>query len=303
MKLVQFFMGVLLVLTACSKTPQNPVINPSAGGQASLADSKLGCTEDQCGPKPAVANVICADGKTMAGPRACEKQATGGCGWTMVTCPIGKDGCTLAECGPEPLSANTTCPDGKTVAGPGACEPQKDGSCGWTMVSCPVTAPPSNTACEEKECGPRPLASNTTCPDGKTVAGPGSCIRQQDGRCGYQIVTCPPPAQNNGCEEKECGPRPAIANAMCPDGKTMAGPGECVRQANGRCGYQIISCRVPAQNNDCEEKECGMRPEMPSAVCPDGKTIAGPGPCIRQPTGQCAWTILRCPTLPAQNAK
>jgi hypothetical protein len=35
---------------------------------------------------------------------------------------------------------------------------------------------------------------------------------------------------------------------------------------------------------------------MPNRICPDGKTIAGPGPCERNASGQCGWKIVQCPT-------
>jgi hypothetical protein len=33
---------------------------------------------------------------------------------------------------------------------------------------------------------------------------------------------------------------------------------------------------------------------MPNYLCPDGKTVAGPGPCVDK-GGYCGWEIISCP--------
>ena len=106
------------------------------------------CTERQCGPMPGTPSYMCEDGKTMAGPGACERQEDGECGWTVVECPKPLAACTEAECGPRLGMANYMCQDGKTIAGPGACERQEGGTCGWTVVECPKPA----EACTEAGC-------------------------------------------------------------------------------------------------------------------------------------------------------
>jgi hypothetical protein len=50
----------------------------------------------------------------------------------------------------------------------------------------------------------------------------------------------PPPKPGLPCSACT-GPRPAIANGMCPDGMTVSGPA-CLTTAAGSCGWTIVSC-------------------------------------------------------------
>ena len=40
----------------------------------------------------------------------------------------------------------------------------------------------------------------------------------------------------------ECGPPPMMPNYLCPDGITLAGPGDCIENENGDCYWEIIEC-------------------------------------------------------------
>jgi len=51
----------------------------------------------------------------------------------------------------------------------------------------------------------------------------------------------------------------------------------------------------------CRDADCGPRPQLPSYLCSDGKTVSGVGPCQVQDKSVCAWTIVRCPKDPYQN--
>ena len=53
------------------------------------------------------------------------------------------------------------------------------------------------------------------------------------------------------CDISECGPALGMPNYLCPDGKTTAGPGRCLRQSDGKCGWEVISC--PTTSSDEEE--------------------------------------------------
>jgi hypothetical protein len=53
---------------------------------------------------------------------------------------------------------------------------------------CGCGCKPSET-CTAEECGPAPLAPNYLCADG-TVAGPGDCVRDEHGACGWTYVSC-----------------------------------------------------------------------------------------------------------------
>ena len=54
----------------------------------------------------------------------------------------------------------------------------------------------------------------------------------------------------------------------------------------------ILSAQIYAQ---CSEDECGPPPMMPNYLCSDGVTLAGPGDCIQNATGECYWEIITCP--------
>lgn len=81
--------------------------------------------------------------------------------------------------------------------------------------------------CTREACGPRPLAPNYLCPDGETVAGPGDCVRGDDGRCGWEMITCPDePVQ---CGSAVCAPGMVCCNASC--GICTPPDGFCTQQA------------------------------------------------------------------------
>ena len=44
------------------------------------------------------------------------------------------------------------------------------------------------------------------------------------------------------CALDECGPPPMMPNYLCSDGVTMAGPGDCIQNADGQCYWEIITC-------------------------------------------------------------
>ena len=46
------------------------------------------------------------------------------------------------------------------------------------------------------------------------------------------------------CAEDECGPHPGMPNYLCPDGVTIAGPGDCIHNAAGQCYWEIITCPI-----------------------------------------------------------
>jgi hypothetical protein len=93
------------------------------------------CTEEQCGPAPGMPNYLCDDGVTTAGPGACEPQANGNCGWTIIECP---DECTPGTTFPADDGCNTcSCPDSGLKS-----------EAGCTAMGCPEYDP-----CEGKSCG------------------------------------------------------------------------------------------------------------------------------------------------------
>lgn len=130
-------------------------------------------------------------------PKACTEEAK--------QCPdgsyVGRGGpnCEFAPCPTEIACPNDAqiCPDGSTSVRTGPkCE----------FTECPA-------ACTPAECGPAPGMPNYLCPDGTTWAGPGACKRT-NGKCGYEIVSCP------------SGGKACAADAkLCPDGSYVARTG------------------------------------------------------------------------------
>jgi hypothetical protein len=77
-----------------------------------------------------------------------------------------------------------------------------------------------------------------------------------------------------------CGP---VCLVFCVDGK--------VRDEHG-----CPTCRCnPPPGQACAPDGCkGPRPGLPSVLCPDGKTVAGPV-CQPAASGSCQWQIVQCP--------
>jgi hypothetical protein len=83
---------------------------------------------------------------------------------------------------------------------PGGVYVSRDPAHNCEFPSCPK--PPQ---CSEWDCGPQPGMPNSLCWDGVTLAGPGACERQENGQCGWTIVSCPPkPYVMCTADVKEC---------------------------------------------------------------------------------------------------
>lgn len=108
------------------------------------------------------------------------------------------------------------------------------------------------------------------------------------------VVITPDPAPSPG---NECGPAPGMPNALCSDGKTLSGPGPCVKQPDGTFAWTFTSCPklTPSPDN-----QCGPAPGMPNYLCSDGKTIGGPGPCVKKSDGSFGWSFTTCPATASQ---
>jgi hypothetical protein len=184
--------------------------------------------------------------------------------------------CTIKVCPTPPIcpAIAKACPGGSGVAPTGPnCE----------FPECPV--PPTPTPCP---------ALAKVCPDGSTVSATGpncvipECPPPPPQPCPAIMVECAPgyhpaPAKDAaGCPIPQCVPDacPAIAKA-CPDGSSVTPTGP--------------NCTFP--ECPCTKAECGPELGMPNYLCPDGKTVAGPGPCART-NGVCGYTIVSCPPSP-----
>jgi hypothetical protein len=74
------------------------------------------------------------------------------------------------------------------------------------------------------------------------------------------------------CTAEDCGPKPEMANVLCPDGVTMSGPGECMATDDG-CAWDIIECP-----KDVQPIACGG---IAGKQCPVGQT------CVDDPNDDC----------------
>ena len=87
------------------------------------------------------------------------------------------------------------------------------------------------------------------------------------------------------CKTSDCGPQLGMPNFLCPDGKTTEGPtGKCLRHADGRCGWEVLSCP--------SEKVCTQDVQQ----CPDGIYVK------RNPKYDCKFESCptRSPSVPCQ---
>ncbi|MBZ0232468.1 MAG: hypothetical protein K8M05_09080, partial [Deltaproteobacteria bacterium] len=184
--------------------------------------------------------------------------------------------CSGAECRPE-CREGDACPDGAICERvycirapcPSFCAPAPvERPCGGLAgLSCP-----EGQYCdyaEGAECGAFDRqgtcrATPTVCPRyQQTVCGcdgteySNSCYANRAGVDVAYVAACAPAGE---CTPEECGPRPLAPNYLCEDGVTVARPGECMRNEDGACGWQIVSCPEP--------QTCGSRGLLP---CPEGQ--------------------------------
>ncbi len=186
----------------------------------------LGCDGDECRPE-------CREGDTCPEGAICERIYC-----IRAPCP--------SYCAPAPVAqpcggiAGLTCPDGQYCDFPDGAE------CGaYDRMG---TCAPMPTVCDRYA---RPVCG---C-DGLDYGNPGDASR--NGVDVAYIGTCAP---TGACTAEECGPRPLSPNYLCDDGVTVAGPGECTRNADGTCGYEIVSCPVA--------QTCGG---FAGFTCPEGQ--------------------------------
>lgn len=188
--------------------------------------------------------------------------------------------CEPQQCGPKPGMPNTLCADGKTMSGPGDCVPDASGVCGWEIKTCPSDGAAGSGT------GVVCAADVMTCPDGSTVSrtGPDCAFAPCPSKTGSSGVDVP--GVGDGKAVPPAGACPLLAK-RCPDGSTVSAVGP--------------HCRFPKcpKRRLCREDRCGPRPAMPSRLCSDGKTVAGPGACVHKAGGGCGWEIVSCPSAPA----
>lgn len=114
--------------------------------------------------------------------------------------------------------------------------------------------------CDPIDCGPAPGLPNSLCSDGSTAGPTGRCVRNDEGVCGWEITSCPPPvacgsrgmapcAEGQFCnfaEEASCGAtdRPGTCTAI---------PSRCTREFFPTCG-----CDGSTYSNACTANAHGV---------------------------------------------
>ncbi|MCK6546108.1 hypothetical protein L6R52_09585 [Myxococcota bacterium] len=103
----------------------------------------------------------------------------------------------------------------------------------------------------------------------------------------YQCGNAPAPAE---CDPmNDCGPAPGLPNWTCADGSLGGPTGNCLRQADGTCGWEINWCPMT-----CDPMiDCGPAPAI-AAICNDGSIAEMV--CERADDGACGWTF-HCPDV------
>ena len=307
---VAFALAVCVSLAACGSTESGPTTD-SGSHWLSMCE-----TSDDCGDLSCVCGICTRECEAAS---ACDELEGAAC-----VAP------TEAICG-EPAPAATICV--VECADDGDC-PTIDGEsalCGDGLCVRGGDPGPDPEECTEVECGPAPGMPSMLCDDGVTWAGPGPCVRDAAGTCGWTIIECPArdtwcysdedcssleqctaideclpdpscpecdvctgdcvPREATTCDEAECGMRPGLPAVLCEDG-TMAGLGDCV-DLDGTCRWQITTCPEDRRDADCDETECGEAPGIPNLICEDGSN-AGPH-CRLGAAGLCEWAIEECP--------
>ena len=161
------------------------------------------------------------------------------------------------------------------------------------------TCPPLGGACQM--CPNGYLSDDNGCATCKCKP-PTTCGPVCDIFCAYGNVpdaqgcpTCacnPPPT--GACSPSECGPGPAIASQLCPDGKTVAGP-ICLRDQTGACGWRITTCPTPPPT--CVDTVlCIQGDHWDSTLCQCVPNPPPPGPCPCA-TGQLCVTQIGGPAI------
>jgi len=128
--------------------------------------------------------------------------------------------------------------------------------------------------------------------------------------CGT-LVCGEPEKKCTSSETKRCNDGSTIVTARCVNGNYVDTGLVCLDDEQKVCPTDVKQCsdgsyvgRVsPSCNfaecsaddgNECELSEC-VSLGAPNYLCPDGKTWAGPGACLRNSAGQCRWEFIECP--------
>lgn len=112
--------------------------------------------------------------------------------------------------------------------------------------------------------------------------------------CGGKSAPTPAPAPGV-CPIGACGARLEMPAQQCADGSTGGNTGNCVKQPDGVCGWEIREC--PSVQGGCERTGCsgtlcaeeGAGMITTCEFKPEYACYADAA-CERQPDGTCGWT-------------
>ncbi len=150
---------------------------------------------ERCGPTVCAPGTVCCNAScgTCTPPgaactqQACEPPPAGACKADF-DCRTYSDYCAGCSCG-----ALSVCDAEPVCTGPGVqCFVDPCASAQAYCASGRCALRPATETCSPGTCGPSLGMPNHTCPDGATIAGPsGRCLRQPDGSCGWEVLSCP----------------------------------------------------------------------------------------------------------------
>jgi hypothetical protein len=196
-------------------------------------------------------------------------------------CPVGtrlwigtavEDCCPAYRCEPDGTTCDPTRTDPKacTLALP-YCGPnvqpvivgETSDCCPVYQCPCPVVTDPAAgtpTDATNLRCGcttPNCKAGEEVVCDKKDVCG-GPCRCEPahgvcksdadcsaDARCDLSTCRLPPVAATANaptCDVQKCGPQLGLLNYVCADGSTAGPTGRCLLNADGSCGWEVLSC-------------------------------------------------------------
>lgn len=124
------------------------------------------------------------------------------------------------------------------------------------------TGDDGTTVCGPDDCGPAPGAPNYLCPDGMTLAGPGACVPQDDGSCGWDWIECPPDATDDGetapgSDDGATGTT-GVDDCDCPVGAYLPACGVDGMTYDATCGNHCVPVEIECMSEcPCTDAETG----------------------------------------------
>ncbi len=129
---------------------------------------------------------------------------------------------------------------------------------------CEFPSCPKPPQCGPQDCGPALGMMNYPCPDGVTIAGPGACERQENGQCGWTIVSCPPVTPSVVLTELQNG---SSVTVELNDSIRVE-----LKDSSASTGYSWVVSSVPA-NLDMPNREPTIIPSTSGRIGAPGTAV------------------------------